>query len=388
MSKDLVLRALFTTALLLGTIALTTPSASAQHLGEVCVRGQHAVITAPVNIRISLVCTKVGKTFQYSNSDGRLHLTTYTNTVAQELKPYRMYLPVMGGRPGYQCALGAGSGLPTGFNIAHAGQVINRVWNCVIASGSVPALNPGTTKLVTPPFTVVFNDSSTPIQRTSVKLQITIIASGPHIKVTAAAGTCTVGTYCDVPMGGASGGTKPYTFHLDTLLAGAPPMGMTFSPDGHLRGTPTVAGTSILGVCVSDATGASDCTGTQIQVNPAPAPTVVPPSLADLDGSYSATFTPTYKFDDVTVLKTPIPFSFQINNGQITGGATGQITWSVNSGSAPVTVLLTFGGKSASCSSVWGWQIDSSHRVALQAALHCFGSYVYNDGTVIASKDY
>lgn len=368
----------------LATIGASQSSASAQQPGETCKKGQTNVITTPVNIRVSLVCSKVGNAWKFTNADGNLHLTAYTVTVAQSQKPYRMYLPVLGGKPPYQCALANGSTLPSGFNYAHAGQVINGVWNCVIASGSVPALPPGTTKRITSPFTMSVSDASSPIRRASAKLQITIIASTPHVQVIVGA-ACTVGVRCNVLMATATGGIPPYTFRLDTLLAGGPPMGMTFTPDGHLSGTPSFAGATILGVCVVDSTGANDCDGAQIQVNPAP---VVDsgPQLSDLNGNFSATYEPTWKFDDFTVLHQLTPFKFQIINGQITGDLTGQITWSPPDGNASVSVPMVFANKTSVCSGVWGWHVDANHQVTLKAALECRGSFIYNSGNVAAAK--
>ena len=186
-------------------------------------------------------------------------------------------------------------------------------------------------------------------------------------------------------MATASSGIPPYTFRLDTLLAGAPPMGMTFGTNGHLRGTPSAAGATILGVCVVDSTGAYDCDGAQIQVNPAQ---VVDngPQLSDLNGDFNGTYEPTWQFDDVTVLHQMIPFKFHINNGQITGDLTGQITWSPPDGNASVTLPIVISNKTASCTSVWGWHVGNNHQVTLQAALTCRGSYIYNSGTVTATK--
>ncbi len=369
----------------MGTIASSTLPASAAQIGDTCKKGQTAKITMPVNIRVSLVCSKVGSAWKFTNADGKLHLTMYTNTVAQSQKPYRMYLPILGGKPPYQCVLAAGSSLPPGFNYAHAGQVINGAWNCVIASGSVPALPPGTTKRITPPFTMTFRDASSPIQRTTVTLQITIISSPPKVLVTAGA-TCTVGIRCDALLATASGGIPPYTFRLDTMLAGAPPMGMTFGPNGRISGTPTIAGTTILGVCVVDSTGANDCDGTQIQVNPAVQATPSGPQLSDLDGNYSAMYRPTWAFDDFTVLYGLLPFKFAVNNGQITGDITSQITWSPPDGNARVSVPLVFSDKASTCSGTWGWHVDENRQVTLQAGLECRGANIYNTGTVTATK--
>jgi len=367
------------------TISAIPVAEAANQLGQSCKKGQTAVITMAVNIRVSIVCTKVGTAWKFTNADGKLQASKYTVPVAISEKPYRIYLPVLGGKPPYQCALSSGSALPNGFSFAHAGQVIEGVWNCVVASGSVPTLATGTTKTITPPFTMTLSDASSPTQRVSIKLQITIIAKGPKVQIIAG-GSCRVGMRCDVLLATATGGIPPYTFRLDTLLAGPPPIGMTFGPDGHLRGTPSVAGENILGVCVVDSTGAYDCGGSGFQIDPAPVVENNRPQLSDLNGDYSATFEPTWRFDDFTVLHQLFPFKYTITNGQITGDATGQITWSTPNGNAVVTLPLVFAGKSASCSSVWGWTVSETRQVTLRAGLECRGSSIYNTGNVTATK--
>ena len=243
-------------------LAITPISAGATYqLGQNCKKGQTAVITMPVNIRVSLACTKVGNTWKFTNSDGAVHVTQHVVPVGIAQKPYQLYLPVLGGKPPYRCALAKGSTLPLGFTYSYAGQVIKGVWNCVITSGSIPPLAPGTTKTISPPFTMTFSDASSPIQKAILKLQISVIASGPQIEILAP-GSCQVGIPCSVRVATATGGVPPYSFQLDTLLNGAPPMGMTLRTQGDfgvLSGTPTAEGMSGFGVCVVDTTGSSDC---------------------------------------------------------------------------------------------------------------------------------
>lgn len=369
-------------------LAITPVSVSATYkLGQSCKKGQTAVITMPVNIRVSLTCTKVGSTWKFTNSDGALHVTKYIVPVGVSQKPYQMYMPVLGGKPPYKCILEKGSTLPTGFTYSYAGQVINGVWNCVIAAGAVPTLSVGTTKTISPPFTMVFSDASSPIQKATLKLQITIIATGPQIQLIAG-GSCQLGVRCVVRIASATGGIPPYTFKLDTLLSGSPPMGMTFQTDldfGVLSGTPTIEGNSPLGICVVDSTGASDCRATDFLVGPA---VVTTPAiqLSDLNGSYTATYEPTWKSDDFTVLHELFTFSFTITNGRISGDISGTITWVPPDGNAQVSVPFSFEDESAVCSGTWGWKVDISRLVSLTAGLQCRGTGINNSGIVTATK--
>ena len=73
----------------------------------------------------------------------------------------------------------------------------------------------------------------------------------------------------------ASGGSPPYHYQLDSLVNGAPPLGMGIDLNGNLTGTPSAAyATSQVfsfGVCVVDVVGASNCAQASVTVNP-PAP--------------------------------------------------------------------------------------------------------------------
>ena len=72
-------------------LAITPVSVSATYkLGQSCKKGQTAVITMPVNIRVSLTCTKVGSTWKFTNSDGALHVTKYIVPVGVSQKPYQI----------------------------------------------------------------------------------------------------------------------------------------------------------------------------------------------------------------------------------------------------------------------------------------------------------
>lgn len=68
-----------------------------------------------------------------------------------------------------------------------------------------------------------------------------------------------------------SGGQAPYHYQLDTLMNGAPPMGMIIDLNGNLTGTPSLAGTYTFGVCAVDLTSSasSPCPKVSIAVQPA-----------------------------------------------------------------------------------------------------------------------
>jgi len=71
----------------------------------------------------------------------------------------------------------------------------------------------------------------------------------------------------------ASGGVPPYHFYQDTLVNGAPPLGMWIDVNGYLNGTSyTAAHMFTFNVCVADLTGTFRCRPTAIRVEPMTAP--------------------------------------------------------------------------------------------------------------------
>jgi hypothetical protein len=131
---------------------------------------------------------------------------------------------------------------------------------------------------ITPPFTVVVFDSSTPAASEDIELRITIVQHSPT--VTGLDGDCPAATKaCSVKVATASGGTPPYHFQLDSLANGSPPLGMTLGLDGTLSGTPATAGTYSFGVCVIDLGGNSSCDTATVTVGPPPSatPQTAPP---------------------------------------------------------------------------------------------------------------
>lgn len=169
-----------------------------------------------------------------------------------------------GGIPPYHCYVKEGSALPTGFSLSD---------DCVF-SGTAPALAGGSTKRISPPFTVVVNDSAMPPASIEVVYQFTTVSELPTL-IPVSSNSCTVGKYCSVQVAKASGGVPPYTFMSDSFSTGAPPAGMIVDVNGYLVGTPktTGAGSSksgrySFGVCVKDSIGSSSCEETSVVIYP------------------------------------------------------------------------------------------------------------------------
>ena len=159
--------------------------------------------------------------------------------------------PTTGQEP-FQCNITAGT-LPPGFAFN----------NCVI-SGTAPVLADGTTKSVSPPFTITITDAAG--QSQTLEYNILTIASLPEI-IFNEPGICMVNQPCEVNLiAQVNGGTLPYHFQSDTFRNGAPPMGMMVDVNGVLTGTPSKTGSYTFGVCVVDVVAASICGQTQVFV--------------------------------------------------------------------------------------------------------------------------
>ena len=161
------------------------------------------------------------------------------------------FTPTEGNGP-FQCAITAGN-LPQGF-------VFN---NCVI-SGTAPVLTGGTTKSISPSFTITITNVAG--QQQTLGYNILTVASLPEI-IFNEPGACIVNQKCDVNLiARVNGGTSPYHFQSDTFRNGAPPMGMIVDINGILTGTPSKTGQYTFGVCVVDVVAASKCEQTSVLV--------------------------------------------------------------------------------------------------------------------------
>ncbi|MFH1786383.1 MAG: putative Ig domain-containing protein [archaeon] len=153
-------------------------------------------------------------------------------------------ITAQGGTPPYACAVTAGA-LPPGFILA----------NCIL-DGTPPLLAPGSTKSVSPPFTITITDSA----GRAVSLELAIIVKQPSLTLQLTPVLCFVDQMCQANMiAGVAGGTPPYHYQSDTFREGTPPWGTVVGIDGLLIGIPTTEGTYTFGVCAVDLVGLSVC---------------------------------------------------------------------------------------------------------------------------------
>lgn len=178
-------------------------------------------------------------------------------------QPGTATLEAPGGTGPFRCSLKPGSSLPAGFALTP---------NCQL-SGQAPALAPGSTKSVAPPFIVTVTDSSNPPRTVDLVLSIPVVESAPRL-TPVTTGRCTTGKYCYVEVARAEGGTWPYSFKSSTFREGTPPLGMSVDLNGGLSGTPSRKGVYNFEVCVVDNVGASDCKPTSVTVDLGPNVTV------------------------------------------------------------------------------------------------------------------
>lgn len=155
---------------------------------------------------------------------------------------------IKGGTYSYTCKLTSDSVLPQGLELQPD--------SCTI-SGTI-ILAPGSTKSISPPFTINVTDSSDPIQSVLLVRSITTLDKGPTINSNYDAVGNVDTDASDVLLATASGGTEPYTYYLGSMASATPP-GTTVGIDGYLKGTPTKEGDYSVYICVKDAIGATAC---------------------------------------------------------------------------------------------------------------------------------
>lgn len=229
-------------SLVFSTQFLLVSAAIAQRPGEVCTKnGARAVfVGAPVQ------CRKVGKRLQWVNTQGSLRVTSGELPTARSGGPVTFTITAVGGTPGYRCALAPNNTMPSTL-------VLN---NCSI-DGTAPVLSDGTSKSVSPPFTIIVRDDAARPATVRVTLSLITELGPPVINVRAVQLTQRVRDSQVIAT--AAGGVPPYTFRLDNL--GQLPMGMVIGSDGQqglIQGTPSAAGVTNVRVCVVDSVGRSE----------------------------------------------------------------------------------------------------------------------------------
>jgi hypothetical protein len=188
------------------------------------------------------------------NGAGLFYSQNATLPAAVAGQPYSATFGAKGGVGAIHCSLAPNSTLPSGFALN----------GCVITSTRVPLLAAGTSMVITPPFTIIINDSAAPSHMIQVTWQMTIVQPPPQIIPIPRQIVEYVTT--SVPVATATGGTPPYYYSSDTFMNGAPPMGMIVDLNGNLVGCPTVVGYFSFGVCVVDLGGSSKCGQTAVTV--------------------------------------------------------------------------------------------------------------------------
>jgi hypothetical protein len=163
---------------------------------------------------------------------------------------------ISGGSGYYACRLNNPATLPEGLTLETY---------CAI-SGTI-VLAPGTTRKTFPPFTVIVTDYSEPPQEVNLTITLSAVSEGPTLD-TMYDLECVQDEECDVLVAKATGGNPPYSFTANSFAGDAPPLGMTISVDGHLKGKAPEEGSFTVGVCVADLTRTSNCGSSYLTVQP------------------------------------------------------------------------------------------------------------------------
>ncbi len=212
---------------------------------------------------------------------------------------YSASLSASGGSAPYTWS--ATSGLPTGLVVNSNGTITGTP----SAAGS---FNVGVKVL----------DSASPSQSASATIPLTIdSASSPLLLTTGSLPAATVGKAYSATVS-ASGGSTPYSWSATGL-----PSGLSMSTSGVISGTPTTAGTSVVGVKVVDASSPIQSQSGNYQLVVGSATTAVQVTTSSLPGgtvssSYQATLA--------------------------ASGGTSPYSWSVASGQLPAGVALSSSG--------------------------------------------
>ncbi len=160
-----------------------------------------------------------------------LSITSGSIPSAKVQTAYSATLTATGGTAPYNWSLASGS-LPAGLLLSGSGGI----------SGT--ASQAGSSS-----FTVQVTDSSSPVQKATKPLSITVMAGALSVQITTTSvpsgqvGTAYATTFA------ATGGTTPYNW---SISSGTLPVGLTLSSTGTISGIPTTAGNSSFTIKVSD----------------------------------------------------------------------------------------------------------------------------------------
>ncbi|HWB32277.1 MAG TPA: putative Ig domain-containing protein [Acidobacteriaceae bacterium] len=223
-----------------------------------------------------------------------LSIATTTLTSGTVGTSYTQALSANGGTPGYTWSLTSGT-LPSGLTLGSTG----------IISGTPAASG-------TFAFGVAVSDKSNPAQTALANLSIAISATPLKIGTTALAGA-TIGSSYSQSLS-VSGGTPGYVW---SVISGALPTGLSFSPAGVVSGTPTATGNYSFTAKVVDSGNPVQSQSVALSISVAATPLAIA-STSFPQGTYGR------------------PYAQSL---QASGGTQGY-TWSIVSGSLPAGLTL------------------------------------------------
>jgi uncharacterized protein YjdB len=233
-------------------------------------------------------------------------ITTTTLPAGTVSSAYTQTLAASGGTTPYTWSIASGT-LPAGLTLSAAG----------VLSGTPTATG-------TSSFTVQVTDAAA---RTDTQALSVAIGTGVTITTTTLpAGTVSVAYNQALA---ATGGTTPYSW---AIASGTLPAGLTLSTGGVISGTPTVTGTSVFTVQVTDAAARTDTQALSIVVASAVNITTTTLPAGTVSGAYSQTLVATGG---------TTPFSWAIASGTLPAGLT-LSTGGVISGTPTVTGTANF----------------------------------------------
>lgn len=235
------------------------------YLLKICATGVKRPVTGSASGNTACVATKLQVLKAQSTPKPTPTPTSTLRVVTNELpaaisgQEYQATIVTTGGRGARFCNLRPGSSLPTGYAI---------VPDTCIISGRGAILSSGTTRTISPPFTITVTDSAVPPATANVTLTITTYVPEPVIAMIPA--ICVALVPCNVLVATASGGTPPYQFVSSQFAGGLPPLGMIVDINGRLTGTTRQQGIFTFGVCAVDTVAQQSCQTTTVTVTAPP----------------------------------------------------------------------------------------------------------------------
>jgi hypothetical protein len=279
-------------------------------------------------------------------------------------------LTANGGTPPYTWSVTAGSALPNWLALAQQG-------NNVVLTGTAPLLSPGTTRSISPPFSVTCRDANGLSQ--AISWTVTIVKNPPVL--TATTETVTAGVYFSVHIATASGGVPPcYVFACPART----PMGTIMNLDGVLQGTISQPGTYPFEAEAVDSIGSTSSTIITVIVTP-PTSSIFPTSQSfdSNGGSNSVTVT-----SDSSWTAASGAGWITINSGSSgSGNGTVNYTVSANSSTSQRTGTITIAGQTFTVTQAGGEggdvsQFDGSYSGSYSGPVSGSVAFTVSNGVI------